>query len=633
MKLLLLHADYIEWEPKKKAVSVAEEIEKKPKKVEEALVVLTAVESEDEANPKCVEEAVKEIESVFNQVHAKNIVLYPYAHLSSDLAKPSEGLKILRKMEGLLKEDGYSVYRSPFGWYKAFTLKVKGHPLSELSKKVSFKEKAIEIGKKEEVSEALKKEKTLRSEWFIIEPSGNLYPIQIKDNKLQGYDFSKYPKLEKLTRYEISKSRIVDKEPPHIRLMKKLELVDYEPGSDPGNLKYYPKGRLIKSLIEEWVTRKTIEYGAMEVETPIMYDMEHPVLKNYLNRFPARQYIIKTPNKDVFLRFSACFGQFLMAKNTNISYRNLPLRIYELTRYSFRVEQRGELAGLRRLRAFTMPDCHALVRDMQQAKEEVFRRFELAKSIMEGLSLGKEDFELAIRAVKDFLEEHKDFIINLVKKWGKPALLEVWNEKFFYFVFKYEWNFIDALDKAAALTTDQIDVENAERYGITYMDKDNKKKYPLILHLSPSGAIERVMYALLEKAWMELEKKKNPVLPLWLSPVQVRFCPVSDEYLEYAQRLVDETANQNIRVDLDDRVESVSKKIRDAEIEWIPYIVVVGKKEKESGKLAVRIRETGEVKEMGLQELITEIKAKTEGFPFKPLPLPRELSKRPIFVG
>ncbi|RLJ07631.1 MAG: threonine--tRNA ligase [Candidatus Aenigmatarchaeota archaeon] len=633
MKLLLLHADYIEWEPKKKAVSVAEETEKKPKKVEEALVVLTAVEQEDEKNPKAADEAVKEIESVFQEVKAKNIVLYPYAHLSSELAKPSEGLKIIKKMEAELKEKGFSVFRSPFGWYKAFTLKVKGHPLSELSKKISFDKKAIKIGK-EEIPEALKKEETLKSEWFILEPSGKFNKIEIKNGEIAGFDFKKHPKLEKFARYEMAKSRKVVKEPPHIKLMRKLELVDYEPGSDPGNLKYYPKGRLIKSLIEEWVTQKTIEYGAMEVETPVMYDIEHPALKKYLHRFPARQYNIKTPNKNVFLRFSACFGQFLMANNINISYRNLPLRIYELTRYSFRVEQRGELAGLRRLRAFTMPDCHALVKDMEQAKQEMIKRFELAKTIMDGLELHiKDDFEFAIRVVKDVLEENKDFVINLVKKWGKPALLEVWDKKFFYFVLKHEWNFVDALDKAATLTTDQIDVENAERYGIMYMDKDNKKKYPLILHLSPSGAVERVIYALLEKAYMELEKKKNPVFPLWLCPVQVRLCPVSDEYLEYAQETADKIANENIRIDLDDRIESVGKKIRDAETEWIPYIVVVGEKEKETKKLAVRKRETGKVENMSLESLIKEIKTKTEGFPFKPLPLPRELSKRPVFVG
>src|SRR3990167_9276279 len=202
---------------------------------------------------------------------------------------------------------------------------------------------------------------------------------------LTSYNFSKYKKLEKFASYEMEKVRVAKQEPPHVTMMKKMGLVDYEPGSDPGNLRYYPKGRLIKSLIEQYVTDRMIDYGALEVETPIMYDYEHPSLKSYLNRFPARQYTIQTPNKKVFLRFAACFGQFLQAHDALITYKQLPIRLYELTRYSFRVEQHGELSGLRRLRAFTMPDCHAFCADETQAKQEMLRRFQLAQEVQEGI--------------------------------------------------------------------------------------------------------------------------------------------------------------------------------------------------------------------------------------------------------
>src|SRR2546422_1319210 len=116
----------------------------------------------------------------------------------------------------------------------------------------------------------------------------------------------------------------------------------------------------------------------MEVECPVMYDFEHPALKSYLDRFPARQYVVQTPNKRAFLRFSACFGQFLIMKDMVISYKQLPLSLYEMTRYSFRAEQRGEVAGLRRLRDFTKPDRHAPVSDLRMADEEVIVRLEVA---------------------------------------------------------------------------------------------------------------------------------------------------------------------------------------------------------------------------------------------------------------
>ena len=181
-------------------------------------------------------------------------------------------------------------------------------------------------------------------------------------------------------------------------------------------------------------------------------------------------------------------------------------------------------------------------------------------------------------------------------------------------------------------TTDQIDVENAERYHLKFTDRDNRQKTPIILHLSPSGSIERVMYALLEKAFLEQKAGKNPVFPLWLAPTQIRLNPLSDDYLSYC-KIADEMEKENIRVDIDDRVESVGKKIRDSETEWINLIVVVGEKEMKSGKLAVRFRKNREVKSMTPKQIIQLIKSETEGFPFKQLPLPRNVSKRAVFYG
>lgn len=636
MKILLLHSDFIEWEPKKKAVKSAEEIEKKVSSVDEVLVVFSAVEKSDEGKEKTIIcKTSDEIEKVAREVKASNIVVYPYVHLSTTPSSPDTALKVLKGVEKDLKVKKFNVYRAPFGYYKRFKISVKGHPLSELSREIVPEGGKVDAKKCEkEVSEALKKEDKLKSEWFILTPDGKKHPIRISNGRLFGFDFSKHRKFEKLARYEMAKSRKMDQEPPHVALMKRLELVDYEPGSDPGNFRYLPKGKLIKSMLEQFTTQMMLDYGALEVETPVMYDYEHPSLKSYINRFPARQYTIETPNKKVFLRFAACFGSFLIAHDANISYRNLPLRMYEMTRYSFRVEQRGELAGLRRLRAFTMPDCHALCANPEQAKKEMLRRFDISKEIQNRIGLRvPHDFEFSIRMVKDFYEKNKDFVHKVVKRMGKPVLVEIWKEKIFYFIFKMEWNFVDALDKASCLTTDQIDVENSERYGIKFTDKDNKKKYPLILHLSPTGSIERVMYALLEKAYMEKQSGKNPILPIWLSPTQVRLCPVNDSLIKYCDKIADKIEKEQIRVDIDDRVESVSKKVRDSEREWIPYTIIVGDREKKSGKLAVRFRETSKVKQMSTMNLIREIKKQVKDMPYRPIPLPRMISSRPIFIG
>jgi len=620
MRILQLHSDFIEYKPLKKEVAMAEEAEKKATRLEDLVVLFTSIEEgDDEAVAK---QAVDEVKAALEKLGTNRILIYPYAHLSSNLAKPSNALRILKAMEKYAQEKGIETYRTPFGWNKQFSLSIKGHPLAEQLRIVA---PAVDKKEEEKVSEALKAEETLKSEWFIMDPNGQMTPID-------KFSFKGHEMLEKLARYEIAKVRAVQQVPPHVTLMKKLELADYEFGSDPGNFRWPPKGRLVKSLLERYVTQKVTEYGGMEVETPIMYDFNHPSLANYLERFPARQYVVKSEDRNLFLRFAACFGQFLMTHDAQISYKQLPFRIYELTRYSFRREKSGELVGLRRLRAFTMPDCHAMCADLDQAKKEFLVRFELCLDTMnDGLEFSNEDYELAVRFTKEFYEKNNSFIVSLVKRLNKPALIELLPQRSFYWVLKWEFNFVDNLDKASAMSTDQIDIENAERYDISYVDEKGEKKRPLILHCSPSGSIERCVYAILEKAYREQLQGKVPILPLWLAPTQVRLVPVSDKFAPQAEKIADEFDKNCIRADVDDRPLTLQKKVREAETEWVNYVLVIGQREIDSSALPVRDRKTREIREMQLQQLINEIKKKTEGKPFQPSTLPRNLSKRPQF--
>jgi len=632
MKLLFIHSDYLEYEVTEAVKGIAEPIEDSGRqgKMEEALVVFTAVERGDlDGLDELLAKIEEEVTRTAENLKVTGVVLYPYAHLSSDLAPPKEAVAVVKAMEERLMGTGLEIMRSPFGWYKAFRISCKGHPLSELSREIHPTGEEKKEGK-QEVSDAVKAEEKAESRWYVLDKEGELHQINIDHGKVKGFNFAPYPGLKDLARYEIAKSRVSKGEPPHVELMQRQELVDYEPGSDPGNFRYYPKGKMVKALIENYVGNKVRETGGMEVETPIMYDYEHPSLKSYLNRFPARQYAIQTPNKKVFLRFAACFGQFLMMQDATVSYRNLPLRLYELTRYSFRVEQRGELAGLRRLRTFTMPDCHSFCSDIEMAKSELLDRFRLSYDILSGIEEELPgELEFAIRSTRNFYEVNKDFLVELVKEWGRPALVEMWEERFFYFVFKYEWNFIDALGKASALNTDQIDVENAERYGITYVDSQGEKHYPLILHQSPSGAIERIIYVLLERRYMKQQKGKKPELPLWLAPTQIRFLPINEQHNE---KCIEMAKILGVRADVDDRDGKIGKKIRDAEREWVSLIVVYGDKEAESGRLPVRFR-NGEIKEMTLEEIEEFISTEIAGYPYRGIPLHLLLSRRVKFRG
>jgi len=612
MRVLQLHCDSIEYTPIKKEIKSAEEIEPKKTILEEVVVCFVAVENDDDSTVG--KTAIGEIQESMKKIGCKKLLLYPYAHLSSDLASPNTGLSILKEMESSAID--ISVTRAPFGWTKAFSIKVKGHPLAESSKVFS------KDSSKEKTSTALESESKIKSYWYIMTLDGKM-------EEIEKFNFSDHKQLEILAKYESAKKRSVDEPPPHVNLMKKLAIADYEPASDSGNMRFYPNGRLIKSQIERYVTDKIHDYGGIEVETPIMYDSHHPSMESYFNRFPARQYSIDSEGKRLFLRFAACFGQFLMASDFQLSYKNLPYKLYELTRYSFRREQSGELVGLRRLRAFTMPDCHAFCKDMSQAIDEFRKRFDLSREVLSGLGIEENDYEMGIRFTESFYNENKELIKQMISKVGKPVLVEMWKEKFFYFVLKWEFNFIDNLGKASALSTDQIDVENAKRYGITFTDEKNEQQYPVILHNSPSGAVERVIYALLEKFAKQVKDGKRPQFPLWLAPIQVRLIPLKDDFLEFASNLAGKLTEQNIRVDIDDRNDTIGKRIRDAEKEWINYVLVIGEKEMNSPSLSVRDRTTGDVRQLSTENFVKEIQDATRGKPVSKLNSAILLSQKP----
>jgi threonyl-tRNA synthetase len=629
MRMLFLHADFIEYEPISKEIQLAEEgIPIAKKRMDDVIVVLTAVESEDDENT--ASDSSTEIRKYGDIVKCDQVLIYPYAHLSSNLASPKVALQILQYLEMGVRKSFPIVARAPFGWTKSFNIKVKGHPLAENARTITGQFKLSKSPDKSgnDESTALKAEETVRSSWHILEVGGHLVPFA-------EYSFNEdQSNLKTLADYEFSKKRVVDEIPPHVKLMKKLGIADYEPASDSGNMRFYPKGKLMKSLLESHISRRISEYGGMEVETPIMYDSKHPTLQSYFNRFPARQYNVFSDNRQLFLRFAACFGQFLMAKDFQISYKNLPLRLYELTRYSFRREKSGELVGLRRLRAFSMPDCHALCKDLNQTKQEFLDRLDLSLRVLNELGISpSEDVEMAIRFTSQFYEENKNFIEQLVSKFGRPVLVEMWPERFFYFTLKWEFNFIDNIGKAAALSTDQIDVENGERYNIQFVDEDNTKKFPIILHNSPSGAVERVIYALLEKAARYSKLGKVPFLPLWLTHTQVRLIPVSSTHIDFCEQLFIELTKNQIRADIDDRDESVGKKIRDSETEWIYYSLVIGDNEVRSNQLVLRDRVNKSQHHVSLEEIIKMIESQIVDKPYLPLNLPSHLSRRPKIMN
>ncbi len=604
MRILLIHSDYLNYNVKNKT-PVAEEIEdaKKQGAFDESLVVFTAVEKDDENNPQgIVKNLVKEVIKTNDQVKAENIVLYPYAHLSSSLSSPKVAVQVLKDAEEALNAEGLNVKRVPFGWYKAFEISCKGHPLSELSRTITAEE--------EDEEEVEKKP----SSWSILD--GDKI-IDIDDFKFEN------DQLEKLVSYELGTGASDAGEPPHVKLMREKELCDYESASDVGNLKWFPKGRLVRDLLADYVYNLVVDQGAMPIETPIFYDLDNEAINVHAAKFGERQYRTDT-KKNLMLRFACCFGEFRVMADQFITWKNLPAKLYELSTYSFRFEKKGEVVGLKRLRAFTMPDFHSFCADMNSTLEEFSKQTDMC--IQTGVDLDV-NYEIIFRATKDFYDENKEWMYSIGKKIGKPVLLEILPERKHYWSCKIDFAAIDYLGRPIENPTVQIDVESGKRFDITYLGEDGKEHYPTILHCSPTGSIERVICSLLEKTAIELDEKA-PMLPTWLSPIEVRIITVGEDHKDFANELYDKINAENIRVDVDDRDESVGKKIRNAATEWIPYIFVVGDNEKESGVFSVTVRETGEKVDMTVDELIKEVLDKTKGMPYRGLPLPKDISTR-----
>ncbi|MBN1167870.1 MAG: threonine--tRNA ligase [Methanospirillaceae archaeon] len=608
MRLLLIHSDFIEFKATKKT-RMAEDTTALSGSLEEVLVAFCAVESDDaDAVEAIIKKTAQEIAQTAQTVLCQKIMVYPYAHLSNDLSSPDVAVTVLKGIEKELSQS-FTVERAPFGWYKSFTISCKGHPLSELSRTITSDEIQTRSSRPD-----------ITHTFFVLTPDGVRHETS---------DFNNDDAFGALIKKETGIAVPVGGEPIHVELMRSKELVDYEQASDVGHLRWLPRGKLIRDLLADYALSLVLSYGASPVETPVMYDLDDKAIFEHADKFGERQYRFKSGNRTMMLRFAACFGMFSIMRDMHISHNQLPMKMYELSTYSFRHEQKGEVIGLKRLRAFTMPDMHTLCRDMQNALS-CFEE-QVAIGWQTGQDLGT-DLVGVFRCTDAFYQEHEGWIKNLVCNSGVPLLIETISERVHYWIAKIDLAAIDGQNRPIENPTVQIDVESAKRFDIRY-HLDGEVVYPPILHCSPTGSIERVICAILENT----QSQTVPRLPTWLSPVIVRVIPIAERHAEYAKGIIDRLNRENIRADMDDRDITVGKKVREAGVDWVPYVVVVGDEELSSGELTVTIRSRSDPKKpykeaMTLGELITMVHAGIQGMPYRPLYTPHLLSQKPHYI-
>jgi len=615
MRLLFIHAEDFSYQVRDKAVENPEPLTPDLERgsAKNVLVVFMSVEEGDSEDPSYISYVTDQILDVLNRVKASQIVLYPYAHLSPNLASPSKALGVLLAVYNNLREKSpVPVSRAPFGYYKAFDIKCYGHPLSELSKSLSLTM----------VTTQAKQQVVSRDYYVVLTPNG------------EEYDATKYQfkpgeeDLMALVEKEVLRKELEGGgEPRYIDYCRKFGF-EWEPMSDAGHMRYGPAATLMMELVEDYAWKLANELGipVFKIRGTNMFRRGERAIDEHAKLFNERMYTIEGDRDELIMRYAACFQQFAMIRDWVLSYKDIPVGMLEVAD-SYRYEQPGETVLCFRLRRFYMPDLHIFTKDLNNAMEVALKLHEII--FREIRRLGR-DYVSLYNVTKQFYDEHRDYLIELARREGKPILVRVMPEQKYYWVLNVEFHIVDELRRPREIATFQFDVGNAQRFGIKYMGENGEVKYPVIIHTAILGSVERYIYALLDTAAITESKGGVPRLPTWVAPIQVRVIPIGKDHLQYANDIASKLEDRMIRVDIDDRFdETLAKRIRDAETFWVPYIIVIGDREVKTGKLSVRARGAQKVVEMGIDELINRIEEEIKGYPRRPLTMPKYLSKRP----
>ena len=549
-------------------MGVLSEEDKKGKKIENALAIMTAVEKHDSPIKEIVEKFVEEIKDIAKQVNAFNIVLYPYAHLSSELAAPEHAIEVLNEAEKALKKDKkFQVHRAPFGYYKEFEMKVKGHPLSELSREIRV---------------------------------GGIVEEEIDHKQL----------LKKMSKIKMSTQKPPKGLKSNIELGRDLDLFIVSEIVGGGLPLLTPKGTTIKREIENFVVDEELKRGYLHTATPIMAKSDLYKVSGHWQHYIKDMFTLKVGNDDFALRPMTCPFHFVLYKRKPRGYKELPLKYAEISSL-FRNEKSGELRGLTRLRQFTLADAHIICRP-DQLEKEFEEVLDLIKFVMKKLEIKDTWYRFSKWDPKNkekYIDnppawENSQKVMKGILDRLKIEYTEADDEAAFYGP-KLDLQYRDVYGKEDTLITVQVDFALPERFGLTYKDKNNKEKMPMVIHRSSSGATERVMAYLLEIT--------QGNLPLWISPVQVKILTMADKNTDYAGGVAAKLKEHKIRVELDTSDESIGKKVRDAQVEKVNYMITIGDKEQEKNTLAVRDR-IGKV-EFGiiLDDFVSRLKKELEG--------------------
>lgn len=570
MRILQEHLDFIEYEPVKKEIADAEEAEKKKVRLEEIIVDFTSVESGDDE--EVARKAIDEAKEFLKRLGVKRLLIYPFAHLSQDLAKPALALAVLKEMERYAAQQGLEVHRAPFGWNKAFQIKVKGHPLAEMSRTYSN----VAVEKAPAVAITARKGREESHKELL--------------SRMKKSDFAGLPETD------------------HRTLGEKLDLFSfYEPS--PSMPYWHDKGLTLRNLLIETIRRELRKRGYIEISTALMANVDLWKVSGHFEHYKDNMFMTKLKDdaEEAFgLKPMNCPSTILYYMSRRWSYRELPLRIADFD-LLFRKELSGVVTGLFRVKSFTQDDAHIFCTEDQVETE--------LESLIDLVDYFYGIFKLKYTPkISTMPDEHlgteeqwksaTDMLTKAVKSKGVEPLIKE-KEGTFYGP-KIDVDVKDSLGREWQCATIQLDFQLPQRFELSYAGQDGRDHTPVMIHRVIYGSLERFIGIVIEHY--------QGRFPLWLAPVQVKVLPISDENTVYAERVLSDLRKNGLRAEIDLENGTVNSKIRNAQLQKIPFMLVLGNREQKEGTVAVRKRE-GEVKYgVKLQDFLAEAKSAIESF-------------------
>lgn len=431
----------------------------------------------------------------------------------------------------------------------------------------------------------------------ILSVAGAYWRGSEKNKMLQRIYATSFPKQKMLDEYILRLEEA--KKRDHRKLGKELDLFSLQE-EGPGFPFFHPKGMVIRNILEDFWREAHRKRGYDEIKTPIILNEQLWHTSGHWDHYKENMYFTNIDSVDYAVKPMNCPGSLLVYKRKMYSYRELPIRMAELG-LVHRHELSGALHGLMRVRSFTQDDAHIYMLP-EQIKDEIKGvidftdymygifgfKYHIELSTRPEKSMGSDqEWELAINALKDALEEK-----------GLPYKINEGDGAFYGP--KIDFHLEDSIGRTWQCGTIQLDFQMPQRFDITYIGKDGEKHRPVMIHRVIYGSIERVIGILIEHFAGKF--------PSWIAPVQVKILPIADKFHEHAKSIANKLLDADIRVEFDDRNEKIGYKIREAQLQKVPYMIIIGEKEMESNSISVRSRDHGELGSQNLELFIAKLK-------------------------